>query len=236
MATPVYPKALASWTSRIDQVDTVWANDPNTLAAEILAVEKTLGTMPQVEGSVPVGSPVTYGSVSARISDAMLQAQHPYVELHRANFNVGYGTALDGYGTWNTYSVVEDNWHYFNGSDITIKAPGVYILDAYQTWSAFHSGWMMLKMAVNGTYARGDRWDWNSFPTSGPHDAAYWERWAVTSFTWMGKLNTGDRVRIASENATTNSPYNIINSTLRLYYLRSLTSAQAAQGPSTYPV
>lgn len=233
MTAPVYPKALASWTDRINNVNTVWAADPNSLAAEIISMEQTLGTMPQVEGGVPVGSPVTYSSVSSRISAAMTSANNPYVELSNSNFNVGYGTWNDG--VFNTYKVVEDNWKYFNGSDITAKAPGVYIIDAYQTWEYYTSGYLYLMLAINNSFARGDMWKWN-FPSSGPHDASYEGRWATTAFTWMGKLNTGDRVRIASANNTAKSPYPVVNSSLRMYYLRSLTSAQAKQGPSTYPV
>lgn len=233
MTAPIFPKALSSWTDRINNVDTVWAADPNSLAAEIISIESTLGTMPQVESGTPTGGPVTYSNVSTRINAAMLQSAHPYVELYASNFKVGHGS-WNG-GSFNTYKVVEDTFKYFNGSDITVQAAGVYIIDAYQTWDYYTSGYVALNLAINNTFARGDLWKWD-FPTSGPSYSTYNGRWATTSFTWMGALAKGERIRIASENGTSKNPYTIVNSTLRMYYLRSLTSAQAAAGPSTYPV
>lgn len=233
MSAPVYPQAIAGWTDRIDEVDIVWAADPNSIAAEVLSIEQTLGKMPQIETGVPVGKPVSYSNVSARITDAMLNTQHPYVELINNDFRVGYGTW--NYAVFNWYRVVEDAWGYFNGSDITVKAPGVYIIDSYQTWDYWPDGYVSTALAINNTFARGDLWKWD-FPSSGPHDASYKGRWATTAFAWMGKLNTGDRVRIASANNTTNPSYHGINSSLRMLYLRGLTASQARQGPSTYPV
>lgn len=231
-----YPKTIASWTNRVDQVDTVWAADPNTLASEILAVETTVGPMPQVEPNSPAWTPVTYSSMSARVSDAMVNGRAPYAELYAANFSVGYGSALSAYGVFNNYSRVEDSWGYYNGSDITIRAPGVYVIDAYQAWEYYTAGYVHLMLGINNVFARGSLWQWD-FPRSGPnvYSASYGERWAHTEFAWMGKLNTGDRVRVASDNGTPRNPYKVINSTLRICYLRSLTSAQAVQGPSTYP-
>lgn len=234
MSSASFPQAIAGWTDRVNGVDIVWAGDPNGAAAEIIAIETALGKMPQVETGVPVGNPVTYNSVSARITDTMLNTQHPYVELYSENFYCGYGSW--NYGSFNTYRVVEDNWGHFNGSDITVRAPGVYLIDAYQTWDYFHQGYISIMLSINNTFARGHVWHWDDFPASGPHDASYQGRWATSDLTWMGRLNTGDRVRIASANNTNNDSYHVINSTLRMLYLRGLTPSQATSGPSTYPV
>lgn len=229
-ATAAYPKAVASWTARIDNVNTVYAADPNTLAAEILAVESALGPMPQVESPVPVGSPLTYSTVGDRINAAMLQTAHPYAELYKSNFKVGYGKLVQvpyllNYAVYNSFSVVEDEWNYFNGSDITIQAPGVYLIDGFQVWDFYTSGWLFHMLVINGAVARGDLWQWN-FPTSGPNSENYDGHWARTGWAWMGPLAKGDRVRVASQNATTKNPYTVVGSSLRVYYLRSLTSSE----------
>jgi hypothetical protein len=237
MTSPIYPKALASWTDRIDNVNTIWAADPNSLAAEIVSMEQTFGTMPQVEPSPPIGNPVTYPSVSARITDTLLGTQQPYVELYASNFTVSYPKLIQAgyllnYSVFNTFKAVEDNWGYFNGSDITVQTPGVYMIDSFQVWSWYKSGWLFHMLTINNNMARGDRWDWN-FPTSGPNSENYAGHWARTGWTWMGPLNKGDRIRVASLNATTLNPYPVVGSSLRMQYLRGLTSSQV--GPMTYP-
>lgn len=234
MSTPVYPKALSSWTPRIDNVDTIWAADPNTLAAEIVSIEQTIGTMPQVESPMPVGNPVTYANLSERVNAAMLQTEHPYAELYASNFHVRYGGPLYvlNYAIPNVFKKVSDNWGYFNGSDITIKAPGLYLIDGFQVWSWYSSGYLLHILTVNDAIVRDDRWDWD-FPKSGPNSENYRGHWARTGFSAMIPLNKGDRVRIFSQNSTPNKSYLVYGSSFRIYYLKSLTSSQV--GPSTYP-
>lgn len=215
MVAPIYPKALASWTDRINNVDTVWANDPNSLASEIISIEQTMGVMPQVEPNVPVGGPVTYGSVSARISDAMLGGQLPFVSLANPSFKVGRGGGFYN-GQFNTYTqVIADHWKYFNGSDITIQAPGVYFIEASQSWENYKSGYVMMMLAINNGRMRIDRWDWADYDPNGTD-------YASTNLNWLGILNKGDRIRIASQNSTSLNPYTVSYSDLLVQYLRSV--------------
>lgn len=211
----VYPKAIKSWTDRIDGVNIVWANDPNSLAAEIISIEQTLGAMPQVESKNPVGKPVTYDSVSARISDTMLGGQLPFVQLANANFKLGRG---GGYynGQFNTFNqVVSDHWKYFNGQDITIQEEGVYIIDASQSWSANSTGYVMMMLVINQARMRINRWDWADYDPDGTSTD-----YASTDVHWMGALNEGDRIRIASQNATNKDPTTVTYSNLSIQYLR----------------
>lgn len=231
MSSASYPKAIASWTNRLDQIDTVWAADPNSLAAEILAVEQSLGAMPQVEGSVPVGNPVTYPSVGARISDTLLGNQKPYVSLYAGNFNVPYVTALSK-APHNTYRSFYDPWHYFNGTDATIQADGLYAVRAYQLWDFYTSGFLHLLLAVNNVFVDGDLWNWGSFPVSGPYSYAsnFAGRFAHTTINWLGALKKGDRVSVISENMTPKSPYRAVNGLLHISYQRALPAIGNATG------
>lgn len=228
MAAPIYPSAIASWTDRIDQADTVWAKDPNSLAAEIVSMEKTLGTMPHVEGSVPVGNPVTYSSVSARISAVMLGSNMPYVSLYLNPFNLTYG-GTPGQAVYNTYKPLQDQYGYFNGQDITIQATGRYLIDAYQGWEPHNQGWLSISLVYqNGIFSggttmlpgsvflRGDTWNWDLSPVNkyNPEDSN-----GNTGLTWMGVLQKGVRVRVASQNGTTRNPYRVLNGSLKLQYL-----------------
>lgn len=222
MVAPIYPKALAGWTDRINGVDTVWANDPNSLAAEIISIEQTLGAMPQVERNVPVGKPVSYSSVSARISDAMLGGQLPFVSLTNPKFKLPRSGQIQSAesgpfnATYNTYTqVVSDHWRFFNGSDITIQAPGIYYIDASQSWENYKSGYVMMMLLINSARLRLSRWNWADYdPTSTDY--------ASTDLHWLGPLNNGDRIRIASQNATSNNPYTVTYSNLRVQYVRDL--------------
>jgi hypothetical protein len=215
MVAPIYPRALVSWTDRIDGTDIVWAADPNRLAAEIISIEQTLGSMPQVEPDPPVGKPVTYSSVSARISDAMLGGQLPYVSITNANFKLGKG---GGYynGQFNTFNqVVSDNWNYFNGSDITIREEGVYLIDASQSWASNSTGYVMMMLVINTARMRLGRWNWADFDPDGTSTD-----YASTDVHWMGTLSEGDRIRIASQNATDKNPTTVTFSNLHVQYLR----------------
>lgn len=217
MVAPIYPKALASWTDRIDGVDIVWANDPNSLAAEIISIEQTFGKMPQVEPSPPVGNPVTYSTASARISDAMVGGQLPYVALTNPKFKLARG---GGYynGSFNTFTVSSDYWGYFNGSDITIQTPGVYAIDASQSWPHETSGYGLMMLVINTARMRIDRWDWANYDPTGTD-------YGSTFVHWQGTLAKGDRIRIASQNNTPTNPTTVTFTDLTVQYLRDLPPA-----------
>lgn len=219
MAT--YPCGIASWTNRIDNVNTVWAADPNTLAGEIIAVETALGPNPHIESKPITGNPVTFASASERISQTNLGNGRPYALLDSGSFNVRYGSALDGYGMYNVYSKISDYGGFFNGSDITAPATGLYMIYVQQTWQYYTSGYLSLALAIDGAYQAGDMWHW-TFPSGSAsnYSANYANRYAHTNFSWMGSLEKGQRVRIVSENGTSKNPYPVIGGTVRIHYLR----------------
>jgi hypothetical protein len=226
MTTSIYPKSISSWTDRIDGSSTVWAADPNELASEIIAIEQVFGTQPNIEGKLPVGNPVTYSTVGARISDTLLRNQAPYVSLTAGRFTVPYYSTTAEHGRYISFNRAYDSTgKYFNGSDITIPkgGTGLYIANSYVTWDYYTSGYVMSHLIINGVDWQSTRWDWD-FPTSGPDDASYKNRWATTAFTWMGKLTAGTRVRVIAENGTAKNPYQAENAYLDLHYLRALPS------------
>ena len=222
MTAAVFPKSILPWTARIDEVNVIWANDPNTLAAEIIAIENTLGEMPQVEGSPFVGSPVTYSTVNARISDTLAGTLHPYAELSASNFHC-YNTdrwGSSGYGHLNSYNKVYDSGGIYNGSDITVPCSGLWLITGRQTWEWHDSGYCFHHLYCGGNWCAGHRWDWN-FASYGP---GYYEpdRSLTTYFSFLGPLAAGTRVQSISENGTSRSPYQVLSSNLRIYCLRTL--------------
>jgi hypothetical protein len=232
MAVPVYPKALSGWTDRINNVDIVWAADPNTLAAEIISIESTVGTMPMVEPNPPVGKPLTFSSVSARISDVQNGYHLPYVELIASNFRVGYGSYFNGVP--NVYQPLVDDFNYFNGSDISIGANGIYVIDVFQVWQPWVSGYVNIHLTINNNLARTATWSWDSVPTNGP--ISWQNRTANAGIAWMGPLQYGDRVRVVSENGTNWQQYGVNYSSFRAQFIRSLSNFEASLEPSASPM
>ncbi len=221
MTAPVFPKSVEPWTDRIDQVNVIWANDVNQLAAEIISIENTLGVMPHQEKAPYTGSAITYNSVDARISDVLAGNQMPYCSVSVSSDFV-WNNQLSGtnWGHFNTYQKVYDPFGYYNGSDITVQASGLYLITGSQSWSWHDSGYLWHSLYIDDIWMCGHRWDWD-FAPFGP---AFYEadRFANTAFTWMGAIPAGKRIRVVSENGTSFNPYPISNSWLRLYCLRKL--------------
>jgi hypothetical protein len=221
MTQAIFPKSVVSWTDRIDQVSVVWANDPNSLAAEIIAIENTLGAQPQVEPSPFTGNPVTYSTVGARITDAMSGNLNPYVSITNSSFFVfnqqGPGTR---FGHFNSFQKIYDPYGFYNGTDITVQATGLYLITGSQSWGWHDSGYLWHSLFIDGLWSCGHRWDWD-FAGFGP---GFYEddRPATTAFTWMGPIAAGKRVQVVSENGTSFNPYPVSNSYLRMYCLRKL--------------
>jgi len=221
MTAPIYPKSVVPWTDRVDEQDVIFAKDPNSLAAEIISLENTLGTMPHRENAPYTGPAVTYGNVGARISDVLAGSLHPYCSLTANNFSVfnnqGPGTK---FGQYNVFRKNYDPFGYYNGSDITIQASGLYLITATQSWAWNNSGYLRQDLVIANTVVCGDMWQWN-FAGSGPGDYQN-NRFATTNFTWIGGIPAGQRVRVLSENGTSKNPYPVADSWFRAYCLRKL--------------
>src|ERR1039458_2619287 len=128
MTIAAFSNAIYSWgTDRVDGIDIDWANDVNSLAAEVTATESALGENPQTEPYLPgatsfnVAGP-NFSSASQRMSALANGTMTPVVslafdELHIPNtFNCGPGTH---YGFWNSWDRVYDPFECYNGTDIT---------------------------------------------------------------------------------------------------------------------
>lgn len=203
---PIYPKAIASWTNRVDEEDVVFANDPNSLAAEVISIEKTLGVMPQVEKNPILGNPVTYASVDARLSAIQQAQQLPVCSLYQVLHKVDNFFHPDGVLT--TFQRVYDPFGMYNGSDIIIPVEGWYIIYSNQLWDWWDSGWNRHGLYFNGKSYLIDevfaRWDISSNVPGG----YWWHRPMAASIVWQGLLKEGVRVSIYQENGTSDRFHN----------------------------
>jgi hypothetical protein len=221
MSSAVFPKSIVPWVDRIDQVNVVYAADPNSLAAEVIAIENTIGVMPQVEKAPYVGNSVTYSTVDARMSDILAGNLHPYTELSTQNFYCNNDERWFGnWGHGNFYNRVYDSHGFYNGTDITVGVSGLYLVTAQQTWEWHDSGFCFHHCYIDYNWCAGHRWDWD-FANAGP---GYYDptRLLTTSITYLGPITQGQRVSIVSENGTSRNPYHVISSNFRIYCLRKL--------------
>lgn len=221
--TPTYPNGILPWVNRIDQQNTVFAADPNTLAADLIAVESTLGTNPQVELAPPVGVQVVYPNVSARIHDVQLGNQLPVVSLYNPAYNVPHSNTNP---ILVNYNALIDPFGFHNGTDITVQASGWYIVTVQQSHDWASSGYFDTSLLVNSSAAANDRWSWDN-PENQPSLPGFAPRGALQSFTWQGPLNKGDRLSVFNINVTSKSVMGVMFAYLRACFIRSIPSGTA---------
>ena len=218
-----YPASLLSWTQRINS-QTVYAADPNTLAAEIDAVEQFVGLNPQNESSALTGATNVFASLSARVSSAMLQTGHPYIEISNStNFQVWHSTSTGHTGAVG-FHTTNSNWPGYIGSsgNVTIKDTGVWLVNAHLQWGYAASGWVEHVLYKGSTELRRSFFSYDMFPASGSN--TYGERYlngnGHTETTFLGRLSAGTVVSVAAGNFTSVNPLPIVSGSLSLYFVR----------------
>jgi len=205
---PVYPKSLLPWSDRVDEVDIVWAQDPNSIAADLVSVESTLGVMPQQMKNPILGNAINFVNVDQRLDYLTAGQNIPVTQLYNTSgFQVspwcGPGTH---YGAFNSYKVAYDSFAstgqpMYNGSDLTMPVTGWCVIDSSQFWEWHGTGYSGMGLYVGNRLVDYDKWDWG-FP--GNYPGGLWRpevfRPACTHVHYEGIVNQGDRIRVVSEN------------------------------------
>lgn len=235
----IYPNSIFPWTDRQNNIDVVWAADPNELADEIQAIEAAIGTNPNVETSPPTGGSVTYQTLSSRVSDAQNNALLPYAHLQGGNFFIGAGQTII-----NTYNKNIDPYNMWNGTDGTIPCNGWWFISAEQKWNQqgnnFYGGNAQFLM-LNGNVIESDIWNWDAqFATFGfpvefgiatvtPSEggtrqfaAAILGANGFTHVFWQGLLKAGDRIQSMSINNTFCPGISVTSVHLKMYCARTI--------------
>jgi hypothetical protein len=221
----VYPNGIVPWINRVDLINTVYAADPNSLAAEIIAIETTVGTNPQIESAPPVGNPVTYSTLSARVHDVQMGNQLPVCTVVNQSFEV-HGNSPTG--VQNSYSKVLDPFGMYNGTDITVKTPGWYDITATQGAGWASSGYAHFTLNISGVEVTNDFWNWD-FPANQP--GGQWRsaasapgRGHIMSMSWQGIIQANQRISVSTENGTGSSTMSCSASWLRVSFRRAVTA------------
>jgi hypothetical protein len=217
--TAVYPNGILPWTPRVNNKDTVWAADPNQLAAEVQAIEGAVGTNPNIEFSPPTGTAITYANMSSRLHDVQLGNQVPVVQLYHgaitlpAEFYANQGNVNNAPGRLTSWSVNADPYHFYNGNDVSVPVDGWYVvtMKEYFYWSA--SGIVMNFLFCGGyDYVDSDFFNFTfpeNFYKTGDYSGTQAPGYGGFEFlpqgktlrtSWEGALTAGSRVYTAAWN------------------------------------
>lgn len=219
----IYPASIFQWTPRIDEVNIVFANDPNTLATEIQSIETAVGVNPATESSPPTGSAKPYPTMSNRLSAAMNGAELPYAELVNPGFFINQGQQM-----YNSYVKGQDPYGIWNGQDGTIPCNGWWSVHADQKWNQHGNnfrGGNVLFLFVNGTWVDADIWDWsaNFGNTQYNYASNIFASNGYSRLRWMGLLHAGDRIQVLSANSTFCPGIQVTNVNLKFFCHRTVT-------------
>jgi hypothetical protein len=222
----VYPSGIFPWIPRVNQQNTVFAADPNTLATEIQSIESTVGVNPQIESQPPAGSAVTYPTMSNRLSAAMNNALLPAASLINAKgFFINAGQQL-----FNSYTQNYDPYTIWNGQDGTIPCNGWWSIHADQRWNQQgnkFNGQNILFLYLNGAWIDMQIWDWSAAIAANnykyPANVLASNGW--TALDWQGLLHKGDRIQMLSANGTFCPGIQVTNLTLKLSCQRTISTS-----------
>jgi hypothetical protein len=226
--------------------ETIYAADPNTISAELSEVETIVGINPHIESQPVTGAPVNYGTLSSRVSAAMRNTTHPYVDLQLTQprgssnaFTVGhFANGQSGTITYAKYNppygiayqppYANALTSYVTSGYITIRDTGLWMIDVSQVWQAMGtpSGYVKIFLNIGGNIVRESVFNYGQFQTGGSN--AYGETYAnqngYTHVSFMGVIKAGQTVRVMSGNSTPIDQIHVHSSTLRAYMLRPFSA------------
>lgn len=217
-----YPASVLAWTSRINS-QTVQAADPNALAAEIDAIETYVGVNPHVESQARTGATKTFASLSARVSDAMLQNGHPYVEVYRSGAWSVYHSSSGSHVSKIPFNAAKSSWpNYFSAPNVTIKDAGVWYIKGHVVWQYATAGWVQAVLYDGSGQIDRSVFNYSMFPRSGSN--SYGERFinqfGHTDVSYFGKLSAGSVISVSAGNYTNRNPLPIVSASLSMYFIR----------------
>jgi len=226
---PIFPAGTFQWSDRVDNVNIDFANDINSTVAEIESIETVLGSNPQVEPLPPTGLPVSYPTVSARISDAMTGNNMPFCSLIAASQVIpNYGAAWVAHHTASL-----DPYGCYNGTDITIPVNGWWQLEASAEWPWNDTGYVAQYLTLFGsTYILDEEiFNWQ-FPANlqslgtalVPRFVLNGKPIITTKVSFMGALHKGDRITNFLENGTSTVGVTVNAIRLKATLMRTIPS------------
>lgn len=239
---PIYPAGIFPWADRVDNVNVDFANDINSVVADLESVETTVGTNPQIEPNPPTGLPITYSTVSARITDAMTNNNLPFCSLSTPSQTFTNNTT----GQVHNYRKNYDPYNMYNGTDVTIPVNGFYVISATQLWPWGNNGYGYVALLLNGTSnIIADHlidWQFSGNIATGtlqpgaigvppPRWILFGNRPRLANLSWAGLLHKNDRISVATENGTASATIIMTNMFLKVACMRTLASnAQFTSG------
>jgi hypothetical protein len=180
MSSATYPNGVKVWSPRVNQRDDVEADDVNSLAAEIIAIQTTLGLSPAIDTSVN-GDHIDHQTVSQRLHDIQSGYNRPVVRLEG---NAIIPNAAEIPIDFAAIAAQIDSDGAFDGVGITIPRSGWWVLTGDCRWPINTNGFRLLALTFSGT---------NELSGQTSPGTGFFVR---TSVSWQGNLTKGAKIRL----------------------------------------
>lgn len=217
-----YPNAIMGWTTRVDG-EIVDSDAPNDLADELIAVQTAIGINPMIEPHPLHAAPSQFSSLSARVSQAMLQSGHPFIQVGGdQGHNIFQSNNAQSLQHMPCNNVIYDWDDYRSNGSIVIKDAGVWFIHALMSWPYVTGGWVTHCLMFDGDIRRRHVFDYDQFPSSGTnfYGERYINQLGWTETTYLGYVAAGTVVSIFVGNMCNHNPVSVQGAELSAYFLR----------------
>lgn len=148
--TASYPSAYRQWTTKRNYLDIVWAEHMNSIQDETLAIQQTLGVIPQTATANPGMVNPNHGTVAARIQSVARGEQIP---IFRGSTRENSLTA----GVWVKPSLRADDdpFSMSTGTGARLNESGLWCITLKCDWKSIpatvqHEAARLLRLEVDG--------------------------------------------------------------------------------------
>lgn len=143
-----YPNVIKTFTTKVDQINVVYADDMNSAQGEITAIENALGTSPQMAtNSLDASRHVDYGTVVNRLEAIQANLSAPAIALS----SVAVKPSSGSFWTYTSWSVDQDDFGYASPSGFTTRDDAWWLINATGNWDPNSSGQRVLALMTNGS-------------------------------------------------------------------------------------
>jgi hypothetical protein len=211
MAT--YPGGNAVFSTKRNLLDDVMAEHINAMQDEILALQTAVGVMPYLD---PTLNKVNnnYGTVRGRMEQIQRGSHVPVIQLQANTINLATSTDLDV--NYDPPHVVFDTLSVFDGTGITIKRGGWWIITTDVLWPNNSNGARFTALQSVNTNGMVEVSGDTRLPVPG---------WPTRSnVTWQGALAAGQKIRTRVRQ--TSGVTLALNVTLSASFVRELPGVQ----------
>lgn len=210
--TASYPSAYRQWTTKRNYLDIVWAEHMNSIQDETLAIQQTLGVVPQTATANPGMVNPNHGTVAARIQSVARGEQIPIFRGSTRESSVTQGI-------WGRPSLRADDdpFSMSTGTGARLNESGLWCITLKCDWKSVpitlqHEAARLLRLEVDG-----DDIGVRNVIQEGPHNRSILHN----TLTWTDTFAKNTLISMGVRTNTGGSPGPLIyNAYMRLHLVR----------------